>query len=116
MWVPVMADVNATVAIGGELRLVQARRDYVDRASGEVSPRKGRKAKVLTSGGFIDLSIPEKFDGVAFEEGSVLFVWADVVPWTITTERGPRSGTAFVYTGPVTQQDVSLVISAPVKA
>ncbi|HEX4443040.1 MAG TPA: hypothetical protein VHZ81_05670 [Galbitalea sp.] len=108
-----MADVNATVAVGGEVRLVQERRDYVDRASGEVSPRKGRKAKVLTMGGFLDVSIPEKFDDVAFDEGSVRLMWVDVVPWTIQTERGPRSGTAFVYTRDVTEQDVKMLLAAP---
>jgi hypothetical protein len=111
-----MADVNASVAIGGELRLVQEKRDFVNKNSGEVRAGKGRKAKILTMGGFIELSIPDKFDEEHFAEGEVVFVWADVVPWTIVTDRGPKSGTAYVYTKPVTAEDVRLFLSAPVKA
>lgn len=104
-----MADVDAVVLVAGEVRQVEAKRDFTDRATGEVREGRGRKAKVLTYGGFIDLSIPAEHDGWAVEAGNVILVQARVIPWQIAPSvpgGQVKSGTAFVYSGEVTDKQL----------
>jgi hypothetical protein len=102
-----MADLDAIVFIGGEVRKVEKKRDFVDRASGEVRPGKGRTCEVLTLAGFVKLSLPEQHDTVDIEEGAVIFVKAKVRPWTVKRDDGRElHGTAFVYDGDPTAPEL----------
>lgn len=115
-----MADVDAIVLVAGEVRHVEKKRDFTDRESGEVRLGQGRKAKVLTFGGFIDLSIPAEADSWPVEEGEVILVQARVVPWRIAAKLTPngevrqaeKTGTAFVYVERVTAAQLDSLVPA----
>lgn len=108
-----MADVNPVVIVAGEVRQVVQKRDFVDTVTAEVTPKSGRTVSVLTYGGFLKLSVPQKFDDVPFEEGQIILVKADVLPWTMPKRDGSGTlhGTAFIYTAPLLGEELEAVVS-----
>lgn len=106
-----MADVNPVVIVAGEVRQIVQKRDFVDTETGQITPKSGRTVSVLTYGGFLKLSVPKAFDELIFEEGQVICVKADVLPWSMPRRDGSGSlhGTAFVYTSPLTADELDAV-------
>jgi len=124
-----MADLEAIVLIAGEVRAVEVKRDFVDKQSGEVTPANGKRTlSVLTYGGFVSVSVPGALADVEFTEGQVILAKAKVLPWTMAgrpkgdgTSWPEKHGTAFIYEGPITADELDALnkagaIQHPVKA
>lgn len=110
-----MADVEPILFVPGEVRKVEKKRDYTDRTTGEVRVGKGRRVEVLTFGGFLTVSLGDAFDEVEVHEGDVILWRVKALPWTIQREeRGlpPLQGTAYVYDGVVTDEELDALGAA----
>lgn len=106
-------DVSPVVIVAGEVRQVVHKRDFVDTTSGEVTPKSGRTVSVLTYGGFLKVSVPKKFDEVAFEEGQIILIKCDVLPWSMPKrDGGTLHGTAFIYTGELSGEELDAVMGS----
>lgn len=65
---------------------------FINRETGTVEDR-GRKLTVLTSGGFLVISVPVEFNRVLFEEGKPAAIWFRIREWSF----GGRTGTSFIF-------------------
>jgi hypothetical protein len=103
-----MADVNPVLFVPGEIRKITEKRDFTDKVTGEFRPGRGRHVEILTYGGFLTVSVGADHDGLVLADGDVILWKVDAMPWFIRGENGrpDKQGTAYVYTGPVTDEDL----------
>lgn len=86
-----MAAVDPLVLGIGTLREI-TKSEFMNRETGQVEDR-GRKATLLTRGGFLQFNIPTAFNSLELEEDDPVVVWLRVREW----EFNGRKGTTLIF-------------------